>query len=93
MRYRQSAHASHLFHQVVLEEGSVIPADARLICDYGKPHLFEVYKEQRARDTDDTLHEEDNDNDDDEREKHEQENAIVAADQSAITGESLAVSH
>ncbi|KAJ5993421.1 Proton-exporting ATPase [Penicillium sp. IBT 35674x] len=77
---------------VILEEGSVIPADARLICDYNQPELFEVYKERRAQDTDDTLQEEDDEDDsDNERDKHDHENSIVAADQSAITGESLAV--
>lgn len=71
----------------------MIPADARLICDYNQPELFEVYKEQRAQDTDDALQEKDDEDDsDNERDQHDHENSIVAADQSAITGESLAVS-
>lgn len=71
----------------------MIPADVRLICDYNQPELFEVYKDQRAQDTDDTLQEErDEDDSDNECDEHVHENSIVAADQSAITGESLAVS-
>lgn len=61
-----------------------------MICDYDKPELFELYKEQRAHDTDDTLQEEDDDSDNGDA-KNDHRNSIVAADQSAITGESLAV--
>ena len=59
-----------------------------MICDYGKPEMFDVYKEIRASAHDDTLKEKD---DDDENEHHTG-SSIVAVDQSAITGESLAVS-
>lgn len=45
----------------------MIPADARLICDYNQPELFEVYKEQRAQDIDDTLQEKDDEDDSDKR--------------------------
>jgi H+-transporting ATPase len=72
---------------VILEEGHVVPADVRLICDYGKPEMFDIYKELRASAHDDTLKEKD---DDDENEHHTG-SSIVAVDQSAITGESLAV--
>lgn len=68
----------------------MIPADARLICDYEKPELFETYKEQLAHDADDSLQEEDDSDTD--RDGHDHEQSIIAADQSAITGESLAVS-
>lgn len=68
----------------------MIPADARLICDYYKPELFQVYKQQRAQDADDSLQDDDNDSDSEDI-KHDHQNSFVAADQSAITGESLAV--
>lgn len=76
--------------QVILEEGHVVPADVRLICDYDTPENFERYKEFLLHEADDTLKEKE-DEDEDEREHHVG-HSIVAVDQSAITGESLAVS-
>ncbi|GAD92403.1 plasma membrane ATPase 2 [Paecilomyces variotii No. 5] len=75
---------------VILEEGHVVPADVRLICDYDKPENFEAYKEFLAQETDDTLKEKDEDEDEGDREHHTG-SSLVAVDQSAITGESLAV--
>ncbi|KAJ5820289.1 hypothetical protein N7474_005880 [Penicillium riverlandense] len=75
---------------VILEEGQVVPADVRLICDYSKPENYETYKEYLANANDDTLKEKAEDDDEDAREVH-QGVSLVAADQSAITGESLAV--
>ncbi|CAL5866078.1 uncharacterized protein PFLUO_LOCUS285 [Penicillium psychrofluorescens] len=76
---------------VILEEGQVVPADTRLICDYSKPENYETYKEYLANANDDTLKEKgEDDEDEDAREVH-QGVSLVAADQSAITGESLAV--
>ncbi|KAJ6112060.1 hypothetical protein N7523_008121 [Penicillium sp. IBT 18751x] len=76
---------------VVVEEGTVIPADVRLICDYEKPEMFETYKEYLVNVNDDTLKEKaDDDDEDDAREAH-QGVSLIACDQSAITGESLAV--
>jgi hypothetical protein len=49
--------------------------------------MFEVYKELRASAHDDTLKEKDDDDED----EHHTGSAIAAVDQSAITGESLAV--
>jgi H+-transporting ATPase len=67
-----------------------VPADVRLICDYDKPETYETYKEYLATANDDTLKEKDDDDDD-----HGIEArlgvSLVAVDQSAITGESLAV--
>lgn len=74
---------------VVVEEGHVIPADVRLICDYSKPEMFEAYKEFLANSNDDELKEKD-DEDEDAREAHAGV-SLIACDQSAITGESLAV--
>jgi H+-transporting ATPase len=75
---------------VILEEGHVVPADVRLICDYDKPENFEIYKEHVATQGDDTLKEKDEDEDEGDREHH-LGHSITAVDQSAITGESLAV--
>ena len=74
---------------VVCEEGTVIPADVRLICDYSKPEMFEAYKEFLASANDDTLKE--NDDDDEEAKETHTGVSLIACDQSAITGESLAV--
>jgi len=75
---------------VIVEEGHVIPADVRLICDYSKPEMFEAYKEYLVTSQDDTLKEKGEDDDEDDREIH-QGVSLIACDQSAITGESLAV--
>ncbi|OJJ84344.1 uncharacterized protein ASPGLDRAFT_171572 [Aspergillus glaucus CBS 516.65] len=74
---------------VIVEEGTVIPGDVRLICDYSKPEMFETYKEHLANVGEDTLKEKE---DDDEGAMEAQLGvSLVAVDQSAITGESLAV--
>ncbi|OJJ48162.1 hypothetical protein ASPZODRAFT_23824 [Penicilliopsis zonata CBS 506.65] len=74
---------------VIIEEGHVVPADVRLICDYDKPEMFEAYKEFLATANDDTLKEKE-DEEDDGFETHTGV-SLTAVDQSAITGESLAV--
>ncbi|KAL0261425.1 hypothetical protein SLS55_002855 [Diplodia seriata] len=77
---------------VVLEEGQTVPADIRLICDYSSPQDFERYKELRDTDKfkeDDPEEEEDMEDESDKNHKFGQ--PLVACDQSAITGESLAV--
>ena len=78
---------------VIIEEGQTVPADARLICDYDTPEDFAKYKELREQHAlnpeDDPSGSEDKE-DEGEGIQH-QGHAIVAADQSAITGESLAV--
>ncbi|KAJ5632870.1 hypothetical protein N7490_009209 [Penicillium lividum] len=76
---------------VIVEEGQVIPADVRLICDYEKPEMFEKYKEFLVTSQDDTLKEKDDDEDEDERREAHAGVSLIACDQSAITGESLAV--
>ncbi|EAU38460.1 plasma membrane ATPase 2 [Aspergillus terreus NIH2624] len=75
---------------VVIEEGTVVPADVRLICDYDKPENFETYKEYLATAGDDTLKEKEDEEDDGGIEARAGV-SLVAVDQSAITGESLAV--
>jgi len=78
---------------VIIEEGESVPADARLICDYDVPEDFAKYKELREQHAlnpeEDPAGSEENE-DDGEGVAH-QGHSIIATDQSAITGESLAV--
>ena len=76
--------------QVIIEEGQVVPADARLICDYDNPEAFSEYKALMEQETGGDTTEKHEEDEDEEEEKHHGV-ALVAADQSAITGESLAV--
>ncbi|PLB38282.1 plasma-membrane proton-e [Aspergillus candidus] len=76
---------------VIVEEGTVVPADVRLICDYSKPENFETYKEYLLTANDDTLKEKDDEDDEDGGIEARAGVSLVAVDQSAITGESLAV--
>jgi len=78
---------------VIIEEGESVPADARLICDYDVPEDFAKYKELREQHAlnpeEDPAGSEENE-DEGEGVAH-QGHSIIATDQSAITGESLAV--
>ena len=76
--------------QVIVEEGQVIPADVRLICDYDQPQGFEVYKELMRQELNEPSEKKAEEEEADEDEHHVGV-ALIAADQSAITGESLAV--
>ncbi|OCK75568.1 plasma membrane ATPase 1 [Lepidopterella palustris CBS 459.81] len=91
---------------IVIEEGSTIPADARLICDYDSPEDFALYQKLKEDDkfTDDSDPDDEKKGDDKGDDMDDKENddhmddgpqhlgiSLVAADQSAITGESLAV--
>ncbi|PSN60226.1 plasma-membrane proton-e [Corynespora cassiicola Philippines] len=81
---------------VIIEEGQTVPADCRLVCDYDKPEDFATY--QKLREEDKFADESDPD---DEKNKEDdfgdeegpilQGHPLIACDQSAITGESLAV--
>jgi len=73
---------------LILEEGQVVAGEARLICDFDRPDLFATYKEMVENPEE--FHSK-NHADDDEDEDHHVGQSIVATDQSAITGESLAV--
>ncbi|KAG8529275.1 uncharacterized protein KY384_005910 [Bacidia gigantensis] len=75
---------------VILEEGQVIPADARLICAYENPGAFEEYKELMRQELNEPSEKKPEEEDDDDDDKHHGI-SLIAADQSAITGESLAV--
>ncbi|KAF2660807.1 plasma-membrane proton-e [Lophiostoma macrostomum CBS 122681] len=80
---------------VIIEEGQTVPADARLICDYNTPEDFDTYnklkEEDMFGDESDPDDEKNDDDEDDEGNPIKQGHSIVACDQSAITGESLAV--
>ncbi|KAK3051285.1 hypothetical protein LTR09_007681 [Extremus antarcticus] len=80
---------------VVIEEGQTVPADARLICDYDAPEDFEKYKELREQHAlnpeEDPAGSEDKEGEEGEEGVAHQGHSIIATDQSAITGESLAV--
>ncbi|KAK0866560.1 hypothetical protein LTS02_004700 [Friedmanniomyces endolithicus] len=80
---------------VIIEEGQTVPADARLICDYDTPEEFERYKELREQHAlnpeEDPAGSEEKEGEDFEEGVAHQGHSIIATDQSAITGESLAV--
>ncbi|KAI9664221.1 MAG: hypothetical protein M1831_002400 [Alyxoria varia] len=75
---------------IVIEEGTVVPCDGSLICDYESPDGFEEWQRLKNEDPD-TTKEADKENSDDEDDGDHHGVSIVACDQSAITGESLAV--
>jgi H+-transporting ATPase len=89
--------------QIIIQEGDTVPADAQLICDFDLPEDFEVYKQLRAEDKLDRAPESDEDNEDGSEKRRDsrrdsayilaghRNRPLVAVDQSAITGESLAV--
>jgi len=74
--------------QLVLEEGQVVAAECKLICDYENKGAFEEYK-QLVNDPEE--HYSKNHTDSDDEDEHHTGVSIIATDQSAITGESLAV--
>lgn len=77
---------------VILEEGQSVPADVRLICAYDDTNGFADYKAQMEAHDDETPKErEGEEGDDDHHGKVHHGVSIIACDQSAITGESLAV--
>jgi H+-transporting ATPase len=73
---------------LILEEGQVVAAECRLICDYENKAGFEEYKQMMS---DPEEHYSKNHTDSDDDEDHHTGVSHVATDQSAITGESLAV--
>ncbi|KAI4257766.1 MAG: hypothetical protein L6R42_005471, partial [Xanthoria sp. 1 TBL-2021] len=75
---------------VVIEEGQVVPADARLICAYDNPEAFDEYKQLMAEEEGEEPREKKDTEEEEEEDKHHGV-SLVACDQSAITGESLAV--
>lgn len=79
---------------VIVEEGQTVPADVRLICNYDTPEDFERYLQMKEEDLFDDSSDPDDEKDDeniDEERPITQGHSLIATDQSAITGESLAV--
>jgi len=74
---------------LILEEGAVVAGEARLICPFDNPELAHEYYKM-IEDPEEHHSKNHTDSDDDEDGKHTGV-SIVATDQSAITGESLAV--
>jgi H+-transporting ATPase len=80
---------------VVVEEGSTVPADVRLICAYDAPEDFDLYLKMKEEDKFDDASDPDDEKKEDDMGEEErpisQGHSLIATDQSAITGESLAV--
>ncbi|RDW60080.1 plasma membrane ATPase-2 [Coleophoma crateriformis] len=75
---------------IVIEDGTVVPADCRLICAYDNPNGYQEYLDELSAQAGDSPGAKD-DEDDEHGEKHGSGYALLAIDQSAMTGESLAV--
>jgi H+-transporting ATPase len=77
---------------IVVEDGQVVPADSRIICAYDNPTGYQTYlaelDAQRGESRDGGK---DEDEEEEHGEKHGSGYALLAIDQSAMTGESLAV--
>jgi len=74
---------------IIIEDGQVVPADSRIICAYDNPNGYEAYIRELEAQAGESANE--RGDDEDEGEKHGSGYAILAIDQSAMTGESLAV--
>jgi len=72
---------------IIVEEGQVVPADAKLICAYDNPEGFAEFQQLQREELDGHVVEKKGEDGEEEHHGH----PIVATDQSAITGESLAV--
>jgi len=94
MRKSHNSIPANTQFQIVIEEGQTVPADARVICDYDAPEDFAKYKELREQHKlnpeEDPSGSEEKEDEGDEGVVH-QGVSLIATDQSAITGESLAV--
>jgi H+-transporting ATPase len=75
--------------KIIIEDGQVVPADAKLICAYDNPNGYAEYLSELGSQAADSSREKSDEDDD--VEKHGSGYALLAIDQSAITGESLAV--
>ncbi|KAI1803761.1 plasma-membrane proton-e [Daldinia bambusicola] len=87
---------------IIIQEGQTVPGDAQLVCDYSRPQDFEQFKELRNEDKfgeeeetknnkDQKAKDQEKSREDDYEESIHYGEPLVACDQSAITGESLAV--
>ena len=68
-----------------------MPADGLLICPYDQPELYSEFQKLRDEDEDEVHHKKGEEEDEDEDGPTHKGASIVATDQAAITGESLAV--
>jgi H+-transporting ATPase len=75
---------------IIIEDGQVVPADCRVICDYDNKNGYETYLRELEAQRGDTGDEK-NEDDEEGEHKHGSGYALLAIDQSAMTGESLAV--
>jgi H+-transporting ATPase len=75
---------------VIIEDGQVVPADCRIISAYDNPNGYQEYLRELEAQAGESAGEK-NDEDEIGGEKHGSGYAILAIDQSAMTGESLAV--
>ncbi|TAQ83906.1 hypothetical protein B7494_g7772 [Chlorociboria aeruginascens] len=76
---------------IIIEDGCVVPAECRLICDYNDRNGYQKYMDEMRTRGDHSEKSDDGDEDEEEGEKHGSGLPILAIDQSAMTGESLAV--
>ncbi|CAD6499038.1 BgTH12-04692 [Blumeria graminis f. sp. triticale] len=74
---------------VIVEDGNVVPADCRIISAYDNPNGWAEYQRELEAQAGESNNEKDDD--DEMGEKHGSGYALLAIDQSAMTGESLAV--
>ncbi|GAA5829676.1 hypothetical protein JCM11251_000246 [Rhodosporidiobolus azoricus] len=78
---------------IVIEEGSTIPADAKVLADYEHKDASDIY--DRIAKLEKSNHKKGNDDDDDDEDTDESKklkgSSVCSVDQSGITGESLAV--
>ncbi|KAI6247518.1 Plasma membrane ATPase [Erysiphe necator] len=74
---------------VIVEDGNVVPADCRIISAYDNPNGWAEYQRELEAQAGESNNEKDDD--DEIGEKHGSGYALLAIDQSAMTGESLAV--